>query len=163
MHNIHARTVAKNMCKSTRNSPARFVFSAVGADKDRLEAERSKQLPILQMMHEDALYQIKHDRDFALENPFSSLIWKNSPLASLLALSTVDAVVFDVCRFGAADLDSGQAIRKKTQLIKRSSWKLRGIALRCICVHSHTHIFKADTLTALLARLMPQCMCQVSA
>ena len=79
-------------------------------------------IPTLEFLHDLSLSQHSQDRGFTLEQPFSSAMLKDSPVAKLLNHPGVRAPRLDQCMLGAVD-EQQRPIRKATALLSNRRWR----------------------------------------
>ena len=81
--------------------------------------------------------QVKAGRSFVLENPAGSSIFTNSPWKSVLQLPGTTNTYFDMCAYGATDLD-GVPIKRATRLV--SNFELPSMGKKCPRNHRHLRL-----------------------
>ena len=105
-------------------APSCGPWSVASANKDpvkRLE-DRNRELPTLEFLHDNMLWQHDQGRAFTTEQPFVSDMFKSSPMARLLNHEGVRLQRFDQCMLDAQD-ETGRPVRKATGFLSNRTWK----------------------------------------
>ena len=99
-------------------------WSVASANKDPVKRldDRNRELPTLEFLHDNMLWQHKQGRAFTAEQPFGSDMFKSSPMARLLDHEGVRLQRFDQCMLGAQD-ETGRPVRKASGFLTNRSWK----------------------------------------
>ena len=105
-------------------APSCGPWSVASANKDPVKRldDRNKELPTLEFLHDNMLWQHNQGRGFTAEQPFGSDMFKSSPMARLLDHEGVRLQRFDQCVLGAQD-ETGRPVRKATGFLSNRNWK----------------------------------------
>ncbi|CAE7557756.1 RE2, partial [Symbiodinium sp. CCMP2456] len=105
-------------------SPSCTPWSVASASKDkaRRDEERRSELPTLEFLHDMSLSQHNQDRGFTLEQPHSSAMLRESPVAKLLNHSGIRIQHIDQCMLGATD-ELQRPVRKATAFLSNRRWR----------------------------------------
>ena len=103
-------------------SCAPWSVASASKDKAKREEDRRAEFPTLEFLHDLALSQHNQDRGFTLEQPYSSAMLRDSPVAKLLNHAGVRIQRMDQCMLGATD-EQQRPIRKATALLSNRRWR----------------------------------------
>ncbi len=110
-------------------------------DPEQKAEGRRKQGPTLKWLSDRVKARAAKRRHSLVENPWSSAIWRESPLQALL--NDFPLKKTNQCSFGAAD-DEGLPIRKETGML--TTFPLRQCIRPCTCTKPHSQL--KGTITA---------------
>ena len=96
-------------------------------------------LTLAKLVAEIAMYQLKHDRHFIIENPWGSAIWQLPCFVSLIAQPNVAYAQCDQCMTGLCD-PTGIPTRKSTCFLGSCARIIRRLRLKCDDSHPHVQL-----------------------
>ena len=105
-------------------APSCGPWSIASGSKDptKRSADRRRELPTLEYLHDTMLWQHNDGRAFTVEQPYGSDMFKVSPVARQLDHEGVRVQRLDQCMLGAQD-ETGRPVRKATGFMSNRSWK----------------------------------------
>ena len=99
-----------------------WSIASSGKDKAKRDEERRAELPTLEFLHDISLSQHNQDRGFTLEQPRSSAMLRESPVAELINHAGVRIQRMDQCMLGAQD-ECQRPIKKTTAFLSNRRWR----------------------------------------
>jgi len=120
-------------------SSLQYINNKTAEYAENLQAQRKRQMSLLQFVLWVFLWCVQHGSVFVGENPQSSLAWQTEPLRKLLSHEKTLVTDFPQCAFGLQDPQSREPMRKNTRVVTNSTSLAQ--ALQRSCNHdSHQRI-----------------------
>ena len=99
-----------------------WSVASAGKDPAKRAEDRNNERPTLEYLQTLSLWQHNSGRAFTVEQPLTSVMFKESPMARLLEHEGIYRHRFDQCMLGAQD-ESARPIRKTTVFYSNRRWK----------------------------------------
>ena len=120
LQQVHRAFVPDHVFASPSCTP--WSIASSGKDKAKRDEERRAELPTLEFLHDISLSQHNQDRGFTLEQPQSSAMLRESPVAKLMNHAGVRIQRMDQCILGAQD-ECQRPIKKTTAFLSNRRWR----------------------------------------
>ena len=99
-----------------------WSVAANSKDPSKRTEDRNQERPTLEYLQTLCLWQHNSGRAFTIEQPITSVMFKESPLARLLEHEGIHRQRFDQCMLGAQD-ECSRPVRKTTAFYSNRRWK----------------------------------------